>query len=128
MHHRHAQQWFGAEPGRPWATCPVTQLGFVRIASDPRLSVAAVLPRQARDLLVAATRFGTHQFWPDDVDMLSAPEFPADLLVGHRQVTDAYLISMAARHDGIVVTFDRAIPDVLPARSPLRSSIQVLAG
>jgi len=128
MHHLPAQEWFGAVPDRPWATCPLTQLGFIRIASNPRLSVAAVLPVQARALLTAATRLGHHRFWPDAVDVLAAPEFPAELLAGHRQVTDAYLIAAASRHGGVVVTFDRSMADVLPTHSPDRSRVQVLTG
>jgi predicted nucleic acid-binding protein len=100
----------------------------MRIASNPRLSVAAVAPGQARDLLAAATRADGHRFWADDVDALKAPEFCAELLVGHRQVTDAYLIAVAARHDGVVVTFDRAMANVLPTQSRYRSRVQVLAG
>jgi len=128
LHHAPAQAWFGAVRNRRWATCPLTQLGFIRIASNPRLSVAAVLPAQARALLMAATHVGDHRFWPDDVDVSAAPEFASDLLVGHRQVTDAYLIAMAARHDGVVVTFDRSMPDLLPMHSPDRSRIQMLTG
>jgi toxin-antitoxin system PIN domain toxin len=126
MHHGPAQRWFSELSGGPWATCPLTQLGFVRIASNPRLAAGAVLPAQARALLVQATRIGEHRFWPDDVDTLSDLPFSADLLVWHRQITDAYLIAMAARHDGVVVTFDRSMADVLPKQSSLRSRIQVL--
>jgi uncharacterized protein len=50
------------------------------------------------------------EFWPDDVSYLDA-----DLTAvrGHRQVTDAHLVSLAARHPGgILATLDEALVGV----------------
>ncbi len=50
-----------------------------------------------------------HRFWPivDGWDTLSAPF--AERLFGHQQVTDACLLCLAVREDGVLVTMDRAI-------------------
>jgi uncharacterized protein len=36
IHHLAARSWFDATGGAGWATCPVTQLGFVRVSSNPK--------------------------------------------------------------------------------------------
>ena len=33
----------------------------------------------------------------------------ASRITGHRQVTDAYLLGMAIKEDGVLVTFDRGL-------------------
>lgn len=50
-----------------------------------------------------------HEFWPCDISMLDLRIMDPSRLHGTRQVTDAYLLALAVHHDGIFVTFDRAI-------------------
>lgn len=53
-----------------------------------------------------------HEFWPDD------GRYDAEVLtgvIGHRQVTDAYLASSAARRGTKVATFDRGLAVLRPA-------------
>jgi predicted nucleic acid-binding protein len=50
-----------------------------------------------------------HQFWVDDVAVPSVTEDIDTALQGYRQLTDAYLLTLARRRKGTVATFDRGI-------------------
>ena len=107
--HATAQAWFRRIPGRKWATCPLTQAGFVRIVSNPAFSSQAVSPRQAIDVLSANAGHSGHVFWPDALSVPEALGVFGPKLTGHRQITDAYLLGLAVHKKGLLVTFDRAI-------------------
>lgn len=126
VHHREAQEWFHRKGRRAWATCPLTQSGFIRISSNPRFIDGAVTPREARRLLAQVTRADEHQFWPDDLDWADTI-IPASLLVGHRQVTDAYLLGLALHRDGCLATLDAGIESLLPPTSSARQHLEILA-
>jgi predicted nucleic acid-binding protein len=70
----------------------------------------------ARPIAVVAERLReaiahpSHQFWPDDVSLLANDHLDLSRIHGPRQLTDAYLLSLALRHDGYLVTFDQAVP------------------
>ncbi len=119
VHHQHAHEWFAANHARGWATCPMTQNAFVRISANPKIITKAVEPRQAMGLLGQIVALPHHQFWPDDLPFLD-PVVPTEQLVGHRQVTDAYLLGLARHHQGRLVTLDRGLAALLPpGRAPL---------
>ncbi len=50
--------------------------------------------------------------WNDDLDLVRTPDMAFDSLRGYRQVTDTHLLALAVRHDGRLVTFDRAVADL----------------
>ena len=106
--HVRAGEWLDAEVEAGWASCPITENGFVRIISQPRYP-SPVLPAQAVELLADARRSRHHAFWPCDVSLLEAQVVDRSRLHGSRQVTDAYLLALAVAHDGRFVTFDRAL-------------------
>jgi hypothetical protein len=110
IHHEVAHDWFAAERRDGWATCPVTQSGFIRVLSSPRYS--GVVTR-ADDLASRLRRFcasSGHAFWPDDVSLLDGSLFDLAMVAGHRQLTDVYLLGLACRRRGRLATFDRTIP------------------
>jgi uncharacterized protein len=127
VHHRLAADWFGSPAAEPWATCPITQSGFIRVSSNPGIVDPAVTPREARSVLRQFTALQQHQFWPDDLDFTQG-DLPFEFVIGHRQVTDAYLLGLAIARDGRLVTLDSAIPDLLPPASPHRQRIVLLTG
>lgn len=109
--HVRAGEWLDAEVEAGWASCPITENGFVRIISQPRYP-SPVAPAQAVELLAAARAHPHHAFWPCDVSLLDPQVVDRSRLHGSRQVTDAYLLALAVAHDGRFVTFDRALsPD-----------------
>lgn len=108
LHHDAAHQWFGAHHGSGWATCPLTENGIVRILSNPRYSPSVERPAEIARRLAVFRASKHHVFWPDDVSLCDARVF--DLVVGHRQLTDVYLLALAVSHNGLLATFDRSIP------------------
>jgi hypothetical protein len=106
--HERAGAWLDAEIDAGWASCPITENGFVRIVSQPRYP-SPVPPAQAIALLAAAREGPHHAFWPCDVSLLDPHVLDRSHLHGSRQVTDAYLLALAVAHDGRFVTFDRSL-------------------
>ncbi len=108
VHHARSRAWF-AEFGKPgWATCPITEAGFIRVSSNRRVIPDARSVGEAVGVLRALRAVGHHQFWPDDVSPVEGPEVDFEALSGCRQVTDAMLASLAGRREGRFVTFDAA--------------------
>jgi toxin-antitoxin system PIN domain toxin len=126
VHYDLAQRWLAENAGEGWATCPITQCGFVRISSNPRLSLLTVTLRDALRFLREMTDRPDHIFWPDSVTPCAEGLVPMDRIVGHRQVTDAYLLALAAHNGGRLVTLDRGIAELIPAGSPLRGALEIL--
>jgi uncharacterized protein len=114
VHHAIAHNWFERVGQKSWASCPLTQLAFVRISSNPKIISAAVSPRAATEALAQMLKLTGHVFWPDDLPVSGLGTFISNSLVGHRQVTDAYLIELAKRHKGKVATLDSGMSDLLP--------------
>lgn len=110
-HHAVAHDWFGRRHVDGWATCPLTQLGFVRLVSNPAFSRDALSVRDALTLLLKNLEHPDHVFWGADRDAATlTPMVPS--LRGHQQVTDAYLLALARHHRGLVATFDRGLGDL----------------
>jgi toxin-antitoxin system PIN domain toxin len=107
--HDRARDWINAEISHGWASCAITQNGFVRIISQPRYP-SPVSPKLALDRLARASQTEYHEFWPCSVSLVAEGVIDRSRLVGPRQVTDAYLLALATRHHGRLVTFDRSIP------------------
>ncbi|MEP6955795.1 MAG: TA system VapC family ribonuclease toxin [Chthoniobacterales bacterium] len=124
--HRAAQQWFKAQQRAGWATCPITQSGFVRIVSNPRFSRDAVSPREARARLQENLTSAQHRFLPASLPFAEAVLPFVARLQGHQQVTDAYLLGLALHHRARVATFDRGVGTL--AGPDYGSAVNVLAG
>ncbi|RMF12350.1 MAG: PIN domain-containing protein [Candidatus Dadabacteria bacterium] len=108
VRHDDARAWLEGSIDHGWASCPITQNGFLRIITTP--AYPAPIPfGQAVELLADATATRWHQFWPDDVSLLSASLIRHDRIHGPKQITDSYLLALAVAHEGRFVTFDRHI-------------------
>jgi toxin-antitoxin system PIN domain toxin len=99
VHHGRALATFGA--GQPVATCPLTQGAFVRF-----ILREGGTARQAIASLTSLTASSGHVFLPDD---LAYDIVRLDGVVGHRQVTDAYLAGLARHHGIQLATLDRGL-------------------
>jgi toxin-antitoxin system PIN domain toxin len=113
IHHRRAQAWFRQIRDAGWATCPMTETGFVRVSSNTRVIPDARPPSQAIALLREIRTLPGHVFWVDDVSPASSEPDLAVRVVGHRQVTDAHLVALAYRRGGCLATFDRGVPTLV---------------
>ena len=124
--HESAVKWFTRHRARGWATCPLTEAGFVRVVSNPAFSRDAVSPTEAAGLLAANTAASDHVFWPDDLTFVDATSYAGPRLVGHQQVTDAYLLGLAIRHDGALATLDGRIAALTQPKSAERKALDVV--
>ena len=113
VHHVAVRTWFADNSAKGWATCPATESGFVRVSANPKVLPSAIGVAAARDVLSALRAIEGHVFLPDDVS-LSDPDVPT--VHGHRQVTDAHLLTLARRRGIPLVTFDAAIVNLGGAR------------
>src|SRR5258708_32866298 len=98
--HEKVQEWLSRHAREGWATCPLTQTGFVRILSNPAFSPNALTPADALGLLQANLGHPAHRFWPDELSFAHALEQFAPRLAVHQQVTDAYLLGLAMQKKG----------------------------
>jgi hypothetical protein len=109
--HERAHAWWGANLQSGWASCPVTENGVVRIMSNPGYSRAAhFAPGDLISRLRTFARQTIHEFWPDDISLRDATVFATERIHGSRQITDLYLLALAAKHHGKLATFDGGIP------------------
>jgi uncharacterized protein len=100
VRHEAAEGWFtGISEG--FATCPVTQGSLMRLLVREGQSAAT-----ARQVLTETTAHPRHEFWPDDVPYT---EVPCEGIIGHRQITDAYLAQLARVRGARIATFDRGM-------------------
>jgi uncharacterized protein len=109
-HHEAAHGWFGVHRASGWATCPLSENGLVRVLSSPAYPGPGERPVQILDRVRAFCASGQHVFWPDDVSLRDGGLFRLDLGCGPRQLTDVYLLGLARRNEGRLVTFDRSVP------------------
>lgn len=123
-HHDAAHRWFAARAGAQWATCSLTQLGFVRIVSNPAFSRDALAPVEALSLLAGNLTHAGHEFWSESLQVPSAVKAVESSLQGHRQLTDAYLLALAHRRKGVLATFDRGLRAL--AGPDLAASLEVI--
>ena len=110
VHHKAAHRWFETVGRTAWATCPLTENGYVRILSHPTYPNR---PGDAVAVLGLLRQFCAaegHRFWADDVSVRDVLR-PGAVLT-HTQVTDVYLLGLAVHHRGKLATLDRRIsPD-----------------
>lgn len=125
IHHRKAVKWFAKHNAQGWATCALTQCALVRISSNPKIIPEAVSVKEALALLEEVIRHPSHHFWKDSVSLLD-PKMPTDLLLGHRQVTDAYLLGLAIQYKARLVTLDSGLSGLLPKRNPYQKALCIL--
>jgi uncharacterized protein len=93
------------------ALCPVTEGAMVRY-----LIRVGESPATALQVLAALSESTKADFWPDSI---SYADTALERVTGHRQVTDAYLASLAASHGARLATFDEALARTLPEQVEL---------
>lgn len=102
VHHDAAVKWF-ASVAAPFATCPITQGTLIRMLLQFN-AVADVA--EAVRFLDRFTAHPNHRFWPDS---LAYADISWHGVLGHRQVTDAYLSALARHRGGRIATFDKGL-------------------
>jgi Predicted nucleic acid-binding protein, contains PIN domain len=124
--HDIAVKWFAKHRAKGWATCSLTEAGFVRIVSNPAFSRDAVTPREAASLLAVNTTADDHEFWRDELPYADASAFASARLVGHQQVMDAYLLGLAIHRNGMLATLDQRIAALMDSKSAERKALEIV--
>ena len=110
LHHEPAHRWFSATGKRTWATCPVTENGFLRIASQSSYPNSPGGTSAVAALLKKLCRGPGHHFWPAAVSLRDETLFRFAVALSPNQTTDVYLLGLATRNGGKLATFDGSIP------------------
>jgi uncharacterized protein len=108
VHHDVAHNWFAITGREAWATCPLTENGYVRIASHPKYPNRPGDVVTSLDLLRQFFLLGGHHFWSDEVTLRDWSISQSHITHGH--VTDIYLLQLAVYNGGKLATLDRRIP------------------
>lgn len=111
IHHDRVQDWFHQEKARAWATCPLTENGFLRILGNPAYKDSPGTPDELRPVLSAICSAPGHQFWPDDLSLRDHRRHSS--LPASRNLTDHYLLSLAVHRKGRLASLDQRIDPLL---------------
>lgn len=126
VHHQAAHRWFAENSAEGWATCPLTQLGFVRLGMQPSVVKIPILFGDVMEALAQITANAAHRFWPLEGGLAEIRSEIRSRVVGHHQLTDAVLLDLAIRHQARLATFDRKLLGLLPPDSVLRDAVAVV--
>ncbi len=107
VQHDRAHAWFAKSGKKAWATCPLTENGVIRIVGHSRYPNSPGTPAAVAELMSGFLGLPGHEFWPDDLTLFEVRRVRADRLLDSAQVTDTYLLALAAAHGGQLATFDR---------------------
>jgi uncharacterized protein len=111
--HARAASWvrrLKARAGAELLTCPITELGFIRVLSQaPQYGFTVA---QARTLLMSMKKSEAIAFGciADDRDVSHLPKW----VKAAKQTTDGHLVELAVAHDAVLATLDERIPGALP--------------
>ena len=107
-HHGAASTWFDSVGRASFATCPIVENGVLRIASSTAYPNRPGDVDTVREVLERLCGLSGHAFWPDSISLRTT--LPAVSGLSSRQVTDSYLVALAAHYRGRFATFARKIP------------------
>ena len=117
-------EWVESNIEQGWASCPLTQNGYLRIRSQPSYPRPLSLA-EAYEQILDATSSQNHQFIADDISLLDDALVRFRDLAGPRQLTDVYLLALVVKHDARLVTLDGRIP-LIAVRGAADSRLVVL--
>ena len=100
-HPLHARAFEGIK-GKTIAVCPLIELGFIRISTNPKATINAPMDKTRELLQRFILERNAHRI-PDDLPALESKPAKSD------DVTDCYLAELAARHDMKFATMDGRI-------------------
>ena len=108
VHHDIAHDWF-TDGCSGWASCPLTENGYLRTANVAAPKGEFVPTSRLVDGLRKFQSASRHEFWSDNLTLLDDVRVDIRHIHGSRQITDVYLLALAVAHDGQLATFDARI-------------------
>ena len=127
VHHDLAHQWFAVTGHISWCTCPFTQLAFIRISSNAGIIPDAVAPSQAQALLERMVGAPGHRFVAESIAPSGMDALRRLGVIGHRQVSDAYLLAVALHHGVRLATLDRRVATLMAEATTRDDLVEVIA-
>ena len=97
--HGELNQWFDSQRG--FATCSISQMGFLRVSMSPGFGASF---EDALQGLSAVLKSKKHRFLPDETKASDLP-----FVTSSKLVTDAHLGKIAAKHRCKLATLDEQI-------------------
>ena len=109
VHHQKARNWFTSSSKDNWGICPLTEAGFLRITTNPAFRSDPCTFSQAIAILQVLKGLPGYSYWAIDESWVTLTAPFAKRISGHQQVTDAYLLGLAIKGKGVLVTFDHGL-------------------
>ena len=106
VHHRTVAKWFDS-PGLDWGLCAFSVAGFLRFSSNPNAGAYSV--EEATQVLADLVNYPGYRFWPISTGWATLAAPFLQRVFGHQQITDAYLLGLAVKEGGVLVTMDKGI-------------------
>jgi toxin-antitoxin system PIN domain toxin len=125
-HHGRMLAWFKTHAVQGWATCAMTQGAFVRVVLQPAFSgsaAAKITVNDAAELLLRNTSHTQHRFVNLDFGFAEVLATCTGGLYGHRQITDAWLLTAAIKSGMRLLSFDAGIPSLLATQAERQAHI-----
>lgn len=107
IHHTIVTKWFDASAQDEFGVCTFTETGFLRVTTNPKAGLNSI--EEALDALASLNNHAGYRFWPMAEGWAKLVEPFRERVFGHQQITDAYLLGLAVKEDGVLVTMDKAI-------------------
>jgi toxin-antitoxin system PIN domain toxin len=108
-HHQIARVWFASLGKNSWGICPLTEAGFLRVTTGPAFRPGPHTFERAVAILQSLKNLPGYGYWGIEESWVDLTAPFAARISGHQQVTDAYLLGMAIKENGVLVTFDRGL-------------------
>lgn len=125
-HHERMHAWFSRHARSGWGTCALTQAAFVRVVCQAAFAGRSLAVGEVAEVLRRNLAHPAHRLVPLDFGFDEALHFCTGGIVGHRQVTDALLLSAAIRADMKLLTFDRGIGQLLSSDAERKAHVLTL--
>ena len=107
--HDAAHRWFEAVGSADWATCPMTENSVIRIVGHPQYPNTPGSPSVVAGIVARLRDLPGHSFWPDDLSLVGSDHVDPAQILTSAQVTDSYLLALAAARSARLATFDRRL-------------------
>ena len=109
QHFQTAQDWFISSGKDHVGLCPLTEAGFLRITTNPAYRPAPRTIEEAIAILQVLKGHPRFGYWEIKESWVDLTARFAVRIRGHQQVTDAYLLGLAIKENGVLVTFHKGI-------------------
>ena len=122
IHHKRVAKWFDASDEDEFGVCAFTETGFLRVTTNPKAGSHSI--EEALDALASLNNHAGYRLWPMAEGWAALVEPFRERVFGHQQITDAYLLGLAVKEDGVLVTLDKGI--LYMAGTQYRENVLVL--